>query len=115
MASPIPSFLTSGDVDTTSYYQTLGVGKQATHEEISKRYKRLALKHHPDKNQGRTTGVAANFFYFWACSILFVSPAVNFVVVVCCGADEVGGVRVFPACVAVGAEGTPQRRAEAET
>ena len=64
MASPIPSFLTSGDVDTTSYYQTLGVGKQATHEEISKRYKRLALKHHPDKNQGRTTGVAAIFFIF---------------------------------------------------
>jgi DnaJ-class molecular chaperone len=31
-------------------YQLLGVSKTATKDEIRKSYRRLALKHHPDKN-----------------------------------------------------------------
>lgn len=39
-------------MDYKDYYKVLGIDKKATPEEIKKKYRELANKFHPDKNQG---------------------------------------------------------------
>ena len=38
-------------VDKRDYYETLGVARSATQDEVKRAYRRLAREHHPDVNQ----------------------------------------------------------------
>ena len=44
------------------YYETLGLAKSATEDDIKKSYRKLAMKYHPDRNQGADSKQAEEKF-----------------------------------------------------
>lgn len=48
-------------MDSTAYYQILGINKNATSEEIAKAYKKQSLKWHPDRHKDNKDKATSRF------------------------------------------------------
>jgi len=63
--------MSKANINSDDYYQVLGLGGGASDAEIAKAYKKLALKHHPDKNPNRKEQAEEEFKKLTeACDVL---------------------------------------------
>ena len=50
------------EVDNTKFYEALEISKNATQDEITKKYRELAKKYHPDRKGGSAEKVSMKLF-----------------------------------------------------
>jgi molecular chaperone DnaJ len=53
--------MAAADINSDDYYKVLGVSRDATAKEMKRAYRKLAVKHHPDKNPNDTEGAEERF------------------------------------------------------
>merc|ERR1719436_1233913 len=53
--------MASANINSDDYYEVLGVSRNSTDKEIKRAYRKLAVKHHPDKNPNDTKGAEERF------------------------------------------------------
>lgn len=62
-SDPLLNFFTEKEAeDKNVLYKTLGIEESATADEIKKAYRKAALRHHPDKQQGGDKDAASQRF-----------------------------------------------------
>jgi len=54
-------FLLLSVISAEDYYQTLGLKRGATEDQIKKQFKKMAIKFHPDKNKDDPDKAKAHF------------------------------------------------------
>jgi len=53
--------MTEADIQSDDYYRVLGVDRKADTRTIKKAYRKLAVKHHPDRNPNDTKAAEERF------------------------------------------------------
>jgi hypothetical protein len=62
------------EVDNKKLYEIIGVEKTATMDQIKKAYRKLAIKHHPDKGGDEKKVSGFSRFYLIFSFLLFLVP-----------------------------------------